>query len=144
MIKYNQQGTALLVVVFVTTILITGSFMLWKTVALSYEGAMWHYRAKRQFYATESLALYGIALLKSRLILEEKLSEAKLVTIYRGNWPKQKQTWGELQISCDHKNKIFKLMANLFGNDHIRPISVTQVICKKNDKNLTILSWVNI
>lgn len=143
MIRYNQKGTALLVTIFVTMILLTGMFMLWRTVALSYEGAMWHYRAKRQFYASESLACYGMALIKSKLVLAEQLPDEKLTFIYRGNWPKKAQTWGELLAGYDRKKRSFTLQARLFGNDHVRAVAMTQVVCKKTDKLMTVLNWKN-
>ena len=142
--KHNQRGTALLIVVFVMTILLTGMVMLWRNVALSYEGAMWHYRAKRQFYANESLALYGMALIKSGLVTIKQLPAEKLTPIYKGHWPKTSQTWGELGASYDSKKRQFTLRAQLFGNDHLAPMITTSVTCQKIDKTMKVLTWENL
>lgn len=142
--KYNQLGAALLIAVFVMTILLTGMVILWRGVALSYEGAMWHYRAKRHFYANESLALYGMALIKSGLVTIRQLPAEKLTPIYKGHWPKNAQTWGELMAGYDPKNKQFTLRAQLFSNDHLRPVMTTSVTCHKNDQTMSVLAWENV
>ena len=139
--KNNQKGTALLIAVFVTTILLTGMLMLWRTVALSYEGAMWHYRAKRQFYSNESLVYYGLALIKSKLVPSKQLSAEKFTLIYKGHWPKSVQTWGELSASYDRKHRQFNLRAQLFGNDHCQPLATTYVTCQKAGKIIRVLTW---
>lgn len=142
--KKNESGSALLIVVLVITILLTSMTMLWRNVAFSYEGAMWHYRAKRQFYANESLVFYGIALIKRGLVTAKQLPTEKLTLIYKGHWPKNAQTWGELEGSYDINNKQFKLRAKMFGNDHLGALLTTHVVCKKNDKTIKILSWENV
>jgi len=140
----NQAGTAILVVILTTAILLTGLTVLWRSASLSYESAMLHYRAKKYFYANESLILYGIALLKGNALEKFLIEHKKPVNIYKGSWPLNSPTWGELNLNYNQKSKQITFWANLFNNDHLEPLVKTQVVCLKKASNVQVIAWINI
>lgn len=140
----KKSGTAVLLVVLVASILITGVTVLWRSAAQSFESAMHYYRARKNFYACESLALYGAALFKSNLILSDNLPlNNKSALLYKGAWPKGSQNWGELVVSYDRKTEQIDLLAKLFSNMHLEPIAITRILLKKANKSFQVLSWKN-
>ena len=140
-LKFNKQGTAILLAILVMSILLLTLTAIWRSVSLSYEGAMMHYEAKKNFYASESLIIYGIFLIKKNLVPIEELRSDKFRVVYQGNWPKQAKNWGLLLARYDDKQ--LELQATLFKSDQLRPIINTKVICKKNDDVFEVLDWRN-
>jgi len=141
--QVNQVGSALLVTILVATILLTSLTVLWRAVSLSYESAMLHYRAKQNFYATESLILYGIGLIKHDLIILKQLKSDQKQLVYQGAWPKHGKTWGVLTVNYHPKLWQIDLQAKLFGNDHLTAIMFTNVLCQKKEDKLVIINWQN-
>lgn len=142
-----KSGSALLLIIFVTAILLIGLLAIWRGASLSYEGAMLNYRAKRHFYACESLALYGISFIKNGLInlaqLPNDTSSDKSTVIYDGHWPKNSSTRGKIEVKYNKQNKQIALCAQLFGNAHIMPVANTYVWCQKQNEYIQILNWQN-
>lgn len=141
-----KAGSALLLIMFVTAVLLIGLVALWRFASLSYEGAMQNYRAKRNFYACESLALYGICLIKQDLInLTQSASDKndKSIVIYDGHWPKAATTLGTIGLRYDAQSKQIALQVNLFGNAHVQPVANTYIWCQKQSGHIQILNWQN-
>ena len=137
----RKNGSALLLVVTLTSITLIGTYVLWRSASTSFEGAMFRYKAKRQFYVTESLVLYGVALIKQRLIDLSKIKPNKSILIYQGSWPKGKLTIGKLYLNYNPKNKRVDLQANLFDDSQLEPIAITTLVCKEDKGEFKILSW---
>jgi hypothetical protein len=137
----NKPAGALLLIVLVTAILLTSITVLWRAVSISYESAILHYKAKQNSYACESLILYAIALIKHDLVLLDQLKIDQKQIIYQGNWPKQGKSWGVLTVHYKPKISQLEIQASLFGNDHIVPIAVANVLCQNKKQDLTIVNW---
>lgn len=137
----RKNGSALLLVVTLTSITLIGTYVLWRSASTSFEGAMFRYKAKRQFYATESLAMYGIALIKHKLIDLSKIKPNKSVLIYQGRWPKGKETIGKLYLNYNPKDKKVDLQASLFDDSQLEPIAAVTLVCKEDAGKFKILKW---
>lgn len=141
----NQTASALLITILIATFLLTSLTVLWRVVSVSYESAMLHYKSKQNFYACESLILYGIGLIKADLILLNQLKPDQKQIIYQGNWPKQTANWGVLSVNYHPKLLQLELEAKLFNDQHLVPIVLTNVLFQKELKELKfkVINWQN-
>jgi len=142
--KIKISGVAAIIVVISTSAILIGLIMLWRGVSMSLEGALLCHRTRRYFYATESLTLYGLALIKHGRVRLDQL-RLKRQPIYLGSWPKlNTQTTGRLSASYDAKGQVLGLWAELFDLNGFEAISVIQVTCQVlADKKIKVIAWKN-
>jgi hypothetical protein len=139
----SNPGSAILLVVIISSILLIGTTALWRSASLSFESAIYCYKAQKTFYAAESLAIYGIAMIKNNLITINKLKPNKDILIYQGSWPKQSKTNGRLVVQYDPKTKIINLKADVFDSNYLEPIASTSLVCTQKKDSFIINEWVN-
>lgn len=136
-------GVAVLLILVVGSVLLTGLTLLWRSASLSVESALICYRTRRNFYAVEGLALYGLALIRNRSIPLEKI-KLKPQVIYQANWPQGQLSIGRLVASYNPKIKELVVQASLFDGTDLEPINRTQIICNVGiDGKLSIREWEN-
>ena len=137
----KARGSATLVIVIISAALLLSTTALWRGVSLSLESALHCYRAKKHYCAAQSLAMYGIALLKNRVIALDAIKPLKDVVIYKGPWPKGSKTFGHLLVNYNPKQNLFKICAKLFDGNGWEPIMTANVECLSKGKAWQVVNW---
>ena len=140
--KHCLPGTALLLVLIITSLLLTGTYTLWRASALAWEGALESEQVQRRFYLVEGLALTGIARIKGHQLDLATLPEGRVVPIYQGPWPDctSKNAWqGQLLARWAPKTQILRLQARIFESQSLAPVSQWTIVCQLQGLDVIIL-----
>ena len=83
----NKEGSVLILVVIIYSIMILVCYQAWQNASLSYEAAALRYRQIKHEYLAESLANYGLVLIKKGLVNLKELKLDKEELVFANPWP---------------------------------------------------------
>ena len=134
--RLAKAGSAMLLVLMITSTLLLGTYSLWRASALAWEGALEAERVQKQFYLVQGLAFSGVARVKAKVIDLTLLPDGEVVPIYESNSQK-------LLMRYASKTQLLRIQGLLYQPTSLKAVATWTLICQVQGEQIIILECGN-
>lgn len=134
---WRRQGTAMLLVLMITSILLLGTYSLWRVSALAWEAALDAEKIQKRYYLVHGLALSGLAQIKSKIIDLSSLPDGVAMLVCQTG---EQQLW----LRYAPQEQIVRIQAVLYNSLKLSPIASWTLVCQiKPNEQIMIVECGN-